>query len=91
MSRSAVGARQLYSLVGTDQLRNGGKKAKAKKTSRRVGNGRAGAAEAIGSRADVGQLRSRLGSLGNGEEADGLTTSRKFGFILNQKCSILVI
>ena len=43
--RSAVGARQLCSPAGTGKMRNGGKTARAKKMSERVGDGSAGAAE----------------------------------------------
>ena len=72
VSRSAVGARQLCSPAGTDQLGAGDKKAKAKKKpSRRGGSKSADAAVAIRSRANVGQLGSRFGILRNDEEADG--------------------
>ena len=69
--QSAVGTRQLCGPAGTDQLRNNGRKAKMKKTSKRVGSRGAGAAEAVGSRADVGRLGSRFGVLQCDGEAGG--------------------
>ena len=59
MGQSAVRARRLCGSAGSDQLKNDGRKAKVKEASKRVGSRSAGAAEAAGSRADVGRLGSR--------------------------------
>ena len=71
-SQSVVGTRQLCGSAGTDQLRNDGRKAKMRKASKRAGSRGAGAAEAVGSRADVGRLGSRFGVLRcDGENGGG--------------------
>ena len=61
-SRPAVGARQMCGSTGAGQLKDNGRQAKTKKTSRRVGSMQmvgTGAAEVVGSRADVDRLWSR--------------------------------
>ena len=55
--------------AGTDQLRDDGKRAETKKTSKGVGSRGAGVVEAVGSRTDVGRLGSRFGILRCDEEA----------------------